>query len=318
MGVSVRVLVLESTDPYLNLALENTLFRTMSEDDRILLFYRNSPCVVIGRFQNPFLECSLEKMEKDGIPLVRRKSGGGAVYHDSGNLNFSLLCSRERYSREENFRIITGALNSTFGLDARASGRNDILLHGKKISGSAFRQTSSRALHHGTLLLDAELSRLREYLTPRNLDIESVGIRSVRSEVANLKEFRKDISREAVIQAITGEFLRMFGVLAETEILKEKDVLLNEQVRKESDSYRAWEWIFGKSPKFSITLPVYLQGSGVSVVCSVEHGLIYGVSLRGDEGKTETEKVLLRRLPGKRFETGLLEKALEQQLPPDS
>ena len=315
MGETVRVLVSKSTDPYLNLALEKRLFRTMSEDDRLLLFFRNSPCVVIGRFQNPFLECSLEKMERDGIPLARRQSGGGAVYHDPGNLNFSLFCSRERYSRQENFRIITGALNSTFGLDTRTSGRNDILLHGKKISGSAFRQTSSRALHHGTLLLDADLCRLQEYLTPRELAIKSAGIRSVRSEVANLKEFRKDISWEAVIQAVTEEFLRMYGTSIETEILKEKDVLLNEQVRKEADSYRAWEWIFGKSPKFSITLPASLPGSGVSVVCSVEHGLITGVSLMGDEVKTEAEKVFLSRLLGKRFETGLVKKALEQHLP---
>ncbi len=315
MGVTVRILVSESTDPYVNQALENTIFRTMPEDGRILLFYRNDPCVVIGRFQNPFLECSLEKMERDGIPLVRRQSGGGAVYHDPGNLNFSFLCSRERYSREENFGIITGALKRAFGLEARTSGRNDILLQGKKISGSAFRQTSSRALHHGTLLLDADLCRLQEYLTPRERTITSAGIRSVPSEVANLKEFRKDISCEAVIQAVTGEFLRMHGTSIESELLKEKDVLTDEQVRKEAGSCRRWEWIFGKSPAFSFTLSAAPRSHGVSVVCSVEHGRITGVTLKGDKVMTEVERVLVHLLTGKRFETGLVEKALERHLP---
>ncbi|MFA6904802.1 MAG: lipoate--protein ligase family protein, partial [Sphaerochaeta sp.] len=133
------------------------------EYDHILFLWVNDPCIVIGRYQNPFSECNLKNMEEHNVQLVRRQSGGGAVYHDRGNLCFTLIGNKETTTKEENFSLVLKAL-ANLGLHCELSGRNDILLDGKKISGNAFQTTATKFCHHGTLLVSSDLSVMSNYL----------------------------------------------------------------------------------------------------------------------------------------------------------
>jgi len=200
-----EVLVSDSLNPWFNLATEQWIFSDMEPDRQLLFIWRNTDTVVIGRNQNPWKECNLSKMEKDSVYLARRESGGGAVFHDKGNTNFTFLSGIKNYSVERNFRIITDAL-SGLGLDAVISGRNDITAGGKKISGSAFKLTSDRAFHHGTLLISADLGRLSEYLSPSILKLKSKGIESARSRVANITDFIAGADHTAVSSALTKNY----------------------------------------------------------------------------------------------------------------
>ena len=150
----LKVFLSDSTDPWFNLATEDWIFRDMDPSYQVLFLWRNAETVVIGRFQNPWTECDVEKMEADGIKLARRQSGGGAVFHDLGNTNFTFLSGADEYDKERNNRIITDAL-ARFGITAEPSGRNDIIVEGRKVSGSAFKKKRDRAFHHGTMLINA-------------------------------------------------------------------------------------------------------------------------------------------------------------------
>jgi lipoate-protein ligase A len=175
----VRVLISETFDPWFNIATEEWIFRDMDPSIQILFLWRNEKTVVIGRFQNPWSECNTQKMEEDGIKLSRRHSGGGAVFHDLGNTNFTFLSSKTSYSKDANNKIILNALKE-FNIEAFTSGRNDILVAtsdgDKKISGSAFKETKDRAFHHGTLLIDSDMTKLGLYLNPNIKKLQSKGL----------------------------------------------------------------------------------------------------------------------------------------------
>ena len=164
-----RAFVSLSHHPHFNLSLEHHLLRSQPAQVPVVLLYRNDPCIVIGRNQNPWSECNLERMKTDHVYLARRTSGGGAVYHDLGNTNFTFLSPREGYDRSINTEIVLSALRR-LGVTASASGRNDLVIEAedgpRKFSGSAFRETRDRAFHHGTFLLNVNLDQLSQYLTP--------------------------------------------------------------------------------------------------------------------------------------------------------
>lgn len=177
---------------------------------RILYLWVNDPCVVIGRFQNPHSECNLEAMKKDGVQLVRRQSGGGAVYHDRGNLCFTLIGDKETATKEENFVLVIDAL-AELGITAEQSGRNDILFDGRKISGNAFQTTKTKFVHHGTLLVKSDLSVMANYLTPSDTKLASKAVKSVASRVGNLKEAKDDITVKEVESALEHTFKKRYG-----------------------------------------------------------------------------------------------------------
>lgn len=194
----LRVVLSDSFNPYFNLAVERWLLETLEPNCQVLYLWRNHDTVVIGRSQNPWLECNLTKMQADEVALVRRPTGGGAVFHDLGNTNFTFLTHGAGYDKQANSAIITKALAS-LNLKAMAVGRNDIVVEDpssgelRKISGSAYRELADRALHHGTLLICADLQRLAEYLNPRKKKLAAKGVQSVRSRVINLIEVKPDI-----------------------------------------------------------------------------------------------------------------------------
>ena len=228
-----------SFDPYHNLAVEETLLKT-SCGRRILYLWQNDKTVVIGRHQDAKAECDLEKMKEDGVLLAKRISGGGAVYHDMGNINFTFIAPRGLLSVDEDFEIISEAVRS-FGIDTCRTGNNDlgIASTGAKFSGSAFYQSGpdedSPCFHHGTILCSCDIEKMGKYLTPPAEKLERHGVQSVRARVANLGLEIADVK-----ERIINSFERRFG---EAERAGE-DIADAAQVEEARQRLSSQEWLF--------------------------------------------------------------------------
>ncbi|AVF35037.1 lipoate--protein ligase A [Rahnella sikkimica] len=299
----LRLLLSDSYDPWFNLAVEDCIFREMTTQ-RVLFLWRNAETVVIGQAQNPWKECNTRRMEEDGIRLARRSSGGGAVFHDLGNTCFTFMAGKPEYDKSVSTGIILNALKS-LGIDASASGRNDLVVQTaegeRKISGSAYRETADRGFHHGTLLLNADLSRLANYLNPDIKKLQAKGITSVRSRVANLNEFVPDINHEQICQAVTTAFFDWYGAGVEPEIIS-PDVFPDipgfpERFAKQS----SWEWNFGKAPAFSHLLNERFVWGGVDIHFDVEKGSISRAQIFTDSLNPAPLLALADALVGTRY-----------------
>ena len=199
----------ESRDVYRNLAVEEWLL-DHAPHLPVLLLYVNDPCVVIGKNQNPWRECRLSLMENEGVKLARRVSGGGAVYHDAGNLNLSIIVPRGEYREEKQYELVFQTLEA-FGVKSSKLGKSSLAVDGKKFSGQAFCHRRDRTLHHGTLLVDTDLTRLGRYLGPELDDIETRAIASVPSEVMNLSAAAPGLTVERLSAALVETFQTMYG-----------------------------------------------------------------------------------------------------------
>ena len=200
-----------STDVYRNLAVEEWLLD--HAEGPVLFLYVNSPCVVIGKNQNPWRECRLSLMEAEGVPLARRISGGGAVYHDAGNLNLSVIVPRTQYREEKQYELIFQTLEATALRHSVLSrpGKSSLAIAGKKFSGNAFCHRRERTLHHGTLLVNSDLARLGRYLGPELDGIETKAVASVPAEVANLAAFAPELTVEKLSAALIEEFQTLYA-----------------------------------------------------------------------------------------------------------
>ncbi len=304
MKTKLRVLISDTFDPWFNIATEDWIFRDMLspeelEETKILFLWRNDNTVVIGRFQNPWSECNTEKMEADGIKLARRQSGGGAVFHDLGNTNFTFLSSKLGFDKAVNNKIITNAINS-FGLTSTPSGRNDILVStedgDKKISGSAFKETKDRSFHHGTLLINADMSKLSQYLNPNQKKLESKGITSVRARVANLAELKPEITHEKLCSRIIKEFFDHYQSECEVEILDHQFLSsiprLNEHFKKMSD----WSWRFGEAPNFTHHMSERFTWGSIDVHLDVQKAWVSKAQIFSDSLHPEMIEHLMASL----------------------
>ena len=280
LNVKTRVLHSETFDPWFNLATEDWIFRDMDPEGHVLFLWRNTETVVIGRYQNPWLECRLEEMNRDGVKLARRQSGGGAVYQDRQNLNFTFMSGIDVYDKKRNFDIIVKALKR-FGIDAEVSGRNDITVDGKKISGSAFKLSRDRAFHHGTLLVDVDLKRLANYLNPDQIKLKSKGIKSVKSRVVNLKEVNPEIRTDKLAEVITEVFFDSLGSGTEEHL----DLTSLQEIPHLVDYYdllKSEEWLYRKSPDFSHKLTERYEWGGIEVHLDIKKGMIDDVEIFSD------------------------------------
>jgi lipoate-protein ligase A len=248
--IILHLIISCSQDPFRNLAIENYLLDTLDEDQKCLFLYTNRPCVVIGRFQNPWIECDLKKMQEDGVELVRRQSGGGCVYHDLGNINFSFINWKKNHNKENNQNFLLRFFN-LLNIPVRTNARGDLVLEKAegifKISGSAFKQKKDRAFHHGTLLFHTDLARLNSYLLAgsREKDFESKSIESVRSNVANLESF---ILLEDFVKKI-----KTFEDVKSVKELRDSD-LIDQAIDEYEKKIREPVWLWGETPYFSRSL----------------------------------------------------------------
>ena len=246
----LRAVFSGSLNVYCNLALEQQLYEALRPDEVVLLLWRNSPSVVIGRHQNPWTECDLQAMQRDGVTLARRTSGGGAVYHDGGNGNFSFLAGADYYDQQLQFSIVIAAL-AALGITAQRSGRNDILVDGRKFSGNAFRYRKEKSYHHGTVLIGANLQRLSAYLNPADTAVrESRAIASVRSAVVNLSDLKAGLQWPAVCEQLVAAAERAWDVAAHVERIDRQRLDGDDDLQLRVAELCSWQWIYGRTPDF--------------------------------------------------------------------
>lgn len=299
------------TDPRHNLALEEFLLRHVRIEEPILLFYVNEPSVIIGRNQNTLEEVDPEYVKENGIHLVRRLSGGGAVYHDLGNLNFSFITQGQRDLH--NFARFTEpvirVLNE-MGLQAELRGRSDIFAAGKKISGNAQYASRGRMFSHGTILFDSDLAELLKAINPRQLQIESKAVQSIRNHVTNIRELMpEDMDITQFKQTL------LHGIFAADEIpTYELSASEWEQVAQiTAETYNSWEWNIGRSPKFNVQKTERYPVGKIDCRIDVEKGRIQGLKIYGDfAGKKEVAE-LESYLIGVRYDRDSLQSALANQ-----
>jgi lipoate-protein ligase A len=297
----LRLLLSDSHDPLFNLAVEECIFRQMDPNQRVLFLWRNANTVVIGRAQNPWKECNTRRMEEDGVTLARRSSGGGAVFHDLGNSCFTFMAGKPGYDKSISTAIVLDALKR-LGVSAFASGRNDLLVAtqdgDRKVSGSAYRETQDRGFHHGTLLLDADLGRLANYLNPDPKKLAAKGISSVRSRVANLCELLPGIDHNQLSAALCEAFFAHYGERVLPEHISPSQLPDLPGFADTFARQRSWEWNFGHAPAFSHQLDERFGWGGVELHFDVEKGVIGRAQIFSDSLDPAPLDALAERLVG--------------------
>lgn len=278
----------ENNDPRVNLAIETFLLREMEVSEPILLFYINEPSIIIGRNQNTIEEINVDYVEEKGIHVVRRLSGGGAVYHDFGNLNFSFIMPDDGNSFRDFGKVtkpIIDALHAMGVEGAELKGRNDLVIDDKKFSGNAMYATNGRMFAHGTIMFDSDVNEVVNALKVRKDKIESKGIKSIRSRVTNIKPFLDDEYQDLTTVDFRQDILlRIFGVDSLEDVktyeLTEADW---EKINQISDKYyRNWDWNFGKSPDFDIVKRERFPIGSIEVRLNVSGGVIKEAKIFGD------------------------------------
>ncbi|MBT2653803.1 lipoate--protein ligase [Bacillus sp. ISL-18] len=298
------------TDPHINLAIEEYALKNLDINETYLLFYINEPSIIIGKNQNTIEEINTDYVETNGIHVVRRLSGGGAVYHDLGNLNFSFITKDDGESFH-NFRKFTEPVVEALqklGVNAMLSGRNDLEVEGRKISGNAQFSTKGRMFSHGTLMLNSEIENVVSALKVKKDKIESKGIKSVRSRVANISEF---LTKKVSIEEFRSLLLKnIFG--AQDDIpeysLTEEDWEKIHQLSKER--YQNWDWNYGKSPKFNLQHSHRFPVGSIDVRLEVNKGVIENCKIYGDFFGVGEVSEIERKLTGIRYDKREIEQVL--------
>lgn len=269
------IIDLESTNPYKNIATEYAYYQAIEEDDLIFLLWQNSPCVVMGRNQNAYRELDISYMKKEDILPVRRFTGGGAVYHDLGNLNFTFISSQKTKDMAKWMDIILKSLGKV-GLRAKLEGRNDLTIDGKKFSGMAFIEDNDKFMVHGTLMVDLDLTKLSKCLTPDISKFTGKGIKSVKSRVCNLKDIRKDLTIKDLKENLILSFKEVYPEARENSYSPSK---------KEEDIYKKISsntWIFGKNEKAQIEKRYYHQAKPLDFEIWIDDDIIDEIKIYSD------------------------------------
>jgi len=288
---STRILVTGCVDPHRNLALEEALMLSLPEGQAILYLWQNRHTVVIGAGQNAWAECRIALLEDEGGTLARRSSGGGAVYHDLGNLNFSFIVPRGDYDVSRQLRVICRAARS-LGVDAEPSGRNDLTADGRKFSGNAFRLLKDSALHHGTLLVNVDMALLGRYLNVSADKLKAKGVKSVPARVVNLSELKPSVTVSAAMSAVVEAFSAEY---APAPVERADDFPVDPALLAR---YASDAWNYGVPPEGDLTLATRFAWGGVEVNASVEKGVLRGVCVFTDAMDETLSQKLSERLEG--------------------
>ena len=291
---------LTTTDPRFNLAAEEYVFDCLDKSRSYFMLWQNDNAVIIGKYQNALSEVNLENAEKNGTRIVRRLSGGGAVYHDMGNINFTFITDApdaENLNMKLFCEPIAELLNE-LGCNASVTGRNDMTIDGKKFSGNSQYVKGGRVMHHGTLMFDSDLEKVTGLLNVDPSKFEGKGIRSVRSRVTNIRPHLKhDMTLDEFKNLLAEKIVSASGGYEYS--LTEEDF---EKINKISaERYSLWEWNIGSSPKCTIKKEARFEGVGkIEAYISVEDGIVTSITFRGDYFSAEDPEILARLLTGAR------------------
>lgn len=287
-----------SNNPWKNLAIEKHLADNVQPGDLLLYLWQNENTVVIGRNQNALRECQVQLLEEEGGYLARRTTGGGAVYHDLGNLCFTFVASPERYDLERQMRMIAIACQK-FGIETEFSGRNDIITKdGYKFSGNAFSVTAKCKIQHGTLMIDVNKEKLGRYLTPSEEKMKAKGVKSVESRVCNLKELNPAVTVEEMKLALQEAFIQEYGEL-ETLSMEHLD---DTALQQTCELYASWDWRFGKSPECELVRRKRFSWGEAEIHMTLKNLYIQECKVFSDALDVELPKRLEQLLINQRFD----------------
>lgn len=292
--MKLRLLETSCTNPYRNLALEEHLLSCVRNDEALLYLWQNDHTVVIGQNQNALREVNLSRLRADGGHLARRLSGGGAVYHDLGNLNFTFVLPKAAYDLARQTRVILEAAR-LLGAPAEASGRNDILAGGRKFSGNAYYRRGETWYHHGTLLVDSDLDALGRYLNVSPEKLAARGVASVRSRVCNLREYAPEATVEATRRAMTAAFSSVYGEKVETF---DQNCIKNDEVREIKRRITSENYLIGENFPFSLSLQRRFAWGGLELALNVHAGRISDCRAYSDAMEEHEIAALPARLAG--------------------
>ena len=277
--INLQIVLGNQNNPFLNLAVESQLLDNYLENTVTLFLWKNRQTVVIGANQNPYSECDVDTLLKEGGHLARRRTGGGAVYHDLGNLNFSIVADKKIYDVKRQMTVIQKALLN-YGLETEVSGRNDITYQGRKFSGNAFAKTKYQGLHHGTILIKTDGEKLQKYLKVKPEKLHKHGVKSVASRVINLSEVA-DITSENIIPYLIKAFEEVYDNKA---IVINFDDLCTEEVLKSREHISSDEYLFGKWREFHTQKSETFDWGCVDIELDIdeEKGIIKDVNIASD------------------------------------
>jgi len=270
-----------NTNPYFNLAAEEYVLKNINEN--CFMLWRNAPSVIVGKHQNTLAEINMDYVKENNIAVVRRLSGGGAVFHDLGNINFTFIQNVESDMSKVDFKRYTQPIIDVLkklGIDAKFEGRNDIMIDGRKISGNAEHVYKNRVLHHGTLLFSSKMADLSAALKVNPLKYQDKGVKSVRSRVTNISEHLPQKMSVNQFADIILDFIIKSEPASRVHEYSEKDIeSINKLVEQK---YSTWEWNFGYSPKYNFEKQVKTEGGHLEIYMHVEKGVIRDIRFFGD------------------------------------
>ncbi|MGC6177438.1 lipoate--protein ligase [Lacrimispora sp. 38-1] len=301
----------KSNDPYFNLALEEYFMKYKDMKEDVLILWQNEPTIVIGKNQNAYEEINRDFVEKNKINVVRRMSGGGAVYHDFGNLNYTIIKNDGKLHANDFsfFALPVVACLKKFDVDAEFNGRNDITIDGKKFSGNAQYFYKSKVLHHGTLMFSSDLAVLSQALIVDKEKIESKGIKSVKSRVTNISEYiNKDITFADFHNSLLISMFHEDRESIQNYELTNEDISAITEIR--NNKYNTWDWNFGKSPQMSYQKKIRFLAGSVSLITHVKDGMIDSCNLYGDFFEVNPVEGLTKKIEGRRYDKSEIEALL--------
>jgi len=302
-----RIVHSNSFNPWYNLALEEYLLNNTRKNEVILYLWQNDNTVVIGRNQNAWKECNCRLLEENDGKLARRLSGGGAVYHDLGNLNFTFVMDKNLYDIHTQLEVILKAVRDS-NIDAKFSGRNDLVVDGRKFSGNAFYYGTNSSYHHGTILVETDFENMVEYLQVSQEKIKSKGIEPVKSRVVNLKKLNPAISIEQMKTELEKYFKNLYQVDPKTQTIAPHE---NEEIAKLQGKYSSWSWRYGEAPDFDITYENRFDWGDIQLGLSLKKGKIEEAKIYSDAMNADLIENIADNLSECQFKIDEVTKAIE-------
>ena len=309
-------IVNHSHDPYFNMAVEEYLLYELELSEHYLTLWQNRPTVVVGRNQNTWDEVNLEFIKEHNVAVVRRLTGGGAVYHDQGNLNFTFIFKNQKKCNYDFARFMSPVVDALkrLGLPATIDGRNDITINGKKVSGNSQYRRKDRVIHHGTLLFDVNLDNLEKSLKVSRDKLSKRGVSSVRSRVINIRELLSSPPEMDEFKGLIKEALMLaFGGGQGDYCLITADLRRIEELKR--DKYKSWNWNFGASPSYNIKKSERFPWGKLDILLDVRDGEIAGCKIYGDFFGREDLSLLEKALENVPFQKDGIKKALQSVEP---